>query len=401
MYSNILIMRHCFFILFLCATWTVQAQYQTISNTKMDATAPHFTQNHLKQPVLSWIERDANGKVVRFAFAVSTDEGKSFGQPIDIPIVPGISGHAEGMPKVAFKADGTIMAAYEVKRPTPESRFAGSIYYRLSSDGGNNWTAPVYVHADTSAGKGRSFMDLHPLPNGEIGISWLGERGADEDSGRPVKFSQTLPGAGLGVEITAKEGACQCCRTNLFADKSGNIHIFFRDILPGGIRDIGHVVSSDGGRSFGSYAVLHHDKWQIDGCPHTGPSTAQMGTTLYTAWYTGSETGQGIKVSDGSGQLRAFIEGSAAQHPQLLSNNDKLILAWDQQQPEEKSTVIVLRTLSANSPKKDHDKTITLAKDAAELPALWATKKGVLVAYEAGPNEKRQIRWEAVEVGQD
>ncbi len=385
-------------ILFLCGcTFMADAQGHTISNTKLDATAPRLTTNHLAQPVLSWVERDAEGKVVRFAFATSTDGGTSFGTPTEIPIVAGISAHAEGMPKIAFKSDGTIVAAYEARRPTPESRFAGNIHYRLSADGGKNWGSPLYVHTDTSAGKSRSFMDLQTLPNGEVGMSWLGERGADEDSGRPVKFAQTKLGSGFGPEITAKEGACQCCRTNLFADQSGRLHIFFRDILPGGIRDIGHVISSDGGLHFGEYTVLHQDKWRIDGCPHTGPSTAQLDSTIYTAWYTGADSLQGVKVSDGSGQLLTFIEGSEAQHPQLMAGKNGLVLAWDQLQTAENNTVIMLRTIPKYHGQSTQDKTLTVPKDQAKLPVLLPLQSGgILVAYEAGSVKKRQIRWERV-----
>jgi hypothetical protein len=393
-------MRVTILFILLVASGALWAQSETpgqlISDPKFHATAPRLTSNHLRQPVLSWAERNEKNEVVGFYFAVSSDGGTTFGARKSVSMTTGVSGHAEGMPKIAFKSDGTVVAAYEARRPTPESRFAGNIYYRLSKDGGQSWSALAFVHRDTTPGKSRSFMDLQTLPNGEVGMSWLGERGPDEDSGRPLRFAMTTPGAGFGPEITAKEGACQCCRTNLFADKQGRLHIFFRDILPGGIRDIGHVVSLDGGRSFGAYRVLHSDQWRIDGCPHTGPCTAQLDTTLFTAWYTGAEHAPGIKVSAGSGRLLTSVSGSAVQHPQIVATGTALVLAWEQIQESDNQSAIVLRFLD---PADGKEKTETIAVESTEnavLPALLPLQNGVLLAYEAGPEKKRQVRWKKV-----
>jgi hypothetical protein len=379
------------FVILIFITNKIAAQ-QTLSDSRQSATAPRLSTNHKGQPVVSWVERNDKNDVVGFYFATSVDGGETFAAKYSVPLITGVSTHAEGMPKVAFKADGTIVAAYEARRPTPESRFAGNIYYRMSTDDGLTWSAAQFVHTDTTAGQSRSFFDMTALPNGEIGISWLGERPSAE-GGRPVRFAQTTPGKGFGTEMTAKEGACQCCRTNLFVDQQRQVHIFFRDILEGGIRDIGHVKSANGG-AFQSVGVVYNDQWRIDGCPHTGPSTAQLETALYTAWYTGAESGQGIKVSSGDGHLLTYIDNTGAQHPQIASDGQSLALAWDQR-AEDGSTRLCIRRLTAKG-QEGKDLWVTAAEDNAVLPSLLFTGKYLLIAYEAGNAKKRQVRWQRV-----
>lgn len=362
---------------------------QVVSNPAYHAVSPRLTQDHTGQPILSWSEEDDSSNVVAFYFSRLNDQNKNFTIKKPIRLVPGISTHAEGMPKVAFKKDGTIVAVYETNRPVPDSRFFGDLLYTLSTDDGNQWTTPKFIHADTSLGKSRSFSDLSVLPNGEIGIVWLGEKNGNQ-SGRPVKFAQTQKGAGFGNEITVKQGACECCRTDLFVDAQGNYHIYFRDILSGGARDIGHLVSKDKGVSFGEYQLVYPDNWVINACPHAGPSTAELNQKLFTAWYTGEEKNVGVKITDPSGQLLTHIKSASARHPQLITHQNKLFLVWDQ--PSENKTgdfylQIKLQALDEKGPTKTW--TLTNSKEMANYPAILSNGQNLIVAYEEGQDKKR------------
>jgi hypothetical protein len=368
------------------------AESVAVSNPANNALSPRLTTDHKGNPVLSWAEQNDSSEVIAVCFATSKDGGLTFSDKKNVRIIKGVTAHAEGMPKVAFKSDGTIVAIFETKRPVPDSRFSGDLLYTMSSDSGDNWAVPQYVHADTSAGKSRSFSDLQRLPNGEIGVTWLGERGG-KGGGRPVKFAQTTKGQGFSGEITAKEGACECCRTNLFVDTEGVLHIFFRDILEDGTRDMGHVLSTNQGQSFGNYKLVYADKWKINGCPHTGPSTAQLNKTLYTAWYTGDEKNIGVKITDNEGKILTHIKSANAKHPQLIANNNKLILAWDEPIDNNKGSQIKVRILDKKNAIKSF--AISSTKETATYPYLLATNKHLIVAYEAG-DDKKQIYFKSV-----
>lgn len=388
-------MRQIIFI-FLIISQTLLAQSHkkdtnanSVSNPSNSALSPRLTTDHKGNPVVSWAEQDDSNNIVAIRFAISYDGGKTFTDKKNIPFTGIATAHAEGMPKIAFKSDGTIIATYETKRPVPESRFAGDLKYTLSTDGGQTWATPQYVHTDTSAGKSRSFSDLVRLPNGEIGISWLGE--APSKAGRPVKFAQTTPGKGFSQEVTAKEGACQCCRTNLYVDTEGGIHIFFRDIMPDGTRDMGHIASKDGGKTFGDYRVVYADKWKINACPHTGPSTAQLGDKLYTAWYTGEDKNVGVKVTDNAGSILTHIKSANARHPQLTTLKDRLVLTWDESEDKKTTTSVKLRFLKQG--KMLPTKEVSQEQENATFPSILSLNKHILVAYESEEkDQKKQIK---------
>lgn len=67
----------------------------------------------------------------------------------------------------------------------------------------------------------------------------------------------------------------------------GNVTVAFRDLTPGSIRDISLSISEDFGQSFRKVTDFSGDNWEIDGCPHNGPSLVKNQQNTYIAWYSG------------------------------------------------------------------------------------------------------------------
>jgi hypothetical protein len=286
------------------------------------------------------------------------------------------------MPKIAFKKNGEIIALFEVSKPTPTERFAGNLYFISSKDKGKNWSEPQAIHQDTTAGKSHSFGNLSTLPDGQIGFVWLDEK-LGKYAGRSVKYRQTLPNGTLSNEVIVDSNACQCCRTNLFVDADNNFHVLYRDMLADGSRDISHVVSQDGGKTFSDSKVVFDDKWQVNACPHTGPSTTQVGKDIYTAWFTGKEGDAGVHLSKiGSGKLMDKIETNRAKHPQVGVLDNQLVMIWDQsmQKDDKFFTKIGLRIFD----KQGNFKEEWISPDfmTSTYPAVMSSGKNLLVAYE-------------------
>ncbi|MGM9507922.1 sialidase family protein [Larkinella sp. GY13] len=370
-----------------------------LSNPQFVGATPRLTTDHRNHPVLSWTEKE--GEKVAFYYAVSEDGGRTFGEKIRIKSPTVFSTHAEGMPKVAFKKDGTVLATFEVSRPTAEAPRAGDVLYVTSTDGGQTWTEPKAVHRDTTPGKGHSFSNLNRLPNGEIGIAWLDEKTANKE-GRTVKFAQTVPGGGFGKEVLVDDNACQCCRTNVFVDTKNQIHIAYRDLLDNGARDISHAVSTDGGRTFTSPKVVYDDQWKVNACPHTGPDVAQVGNELFVTWFSGGEKTPGIKLARlGATQLVSGIVSVRTKHPQIASLNGQLIWVWDESM-EVKNAAGESRFISRIGMRKVSGGTaspityLTPTDVNAAFPVVLATKKGLLVAYEQKKDQQNSVivsRW--------
>ncbi|GAB3969193.1 hypothetical protein GCM10028806_14830 [Spirosoma terrae] len=367
-----------------------------VSNPQSSASTPRLTTDAAGNPLLSWVEKGE--QTSKFYYALSTDGGRTFGEKKLVKTPATFSTHAEGMPKVAVKADGTVLAVFEVQQPTPESRFAGDLLYTLSTDQGKSWSEPISVHQDTSPGKKarpttRSFSDVTRLPNGEIGIVWLDEKLPNRE-GRPVLFAQTTKGAGFGSATVVDDNACQCCRTNVFVDAKKNIHLTYRDLLPStqkgeiASRDISTAVSTDGGKTFGKPQPVFADHWRVNACPHAGPVVAETKNGMAVTWFSGVDNSAGVRLAQlGVGQLLSIIPTTRARHPYVTATADQLIWLWDEAVSKDGSGEmgsfvqrIGFRMVAGQE--ASPVRYVTPETVDATYPTALATEKGILMAYE-------------------
>jgi len=293
--------------------------------------SPFLTINHENNPVLSWVEGEDDNTY--FYFSTSEDNGETFSDPIAITPTKGLTPHKETMPKLAFKSDGSIVAVYQRRTPTPKNRFAGAIYYTQSFNKGETWSEPNYLHTDTSQGIGRSFFDITVLPDGEIGAVWLDGRKRQRD-GSTLCFAKTSKNSGFGTDIEIGQKTCQCCRTDIFVDSQNKTHVAYRDIINDSIRDIVHLSSIDNGISFTESTRISEDNWVIYGCPHTGPSITNSKAGVSFFWFTSGGT-DGVYTTDLAENTNDFTKRKLinphARHPQAITLKDgTIVLTWDE-----------------------------------------------------------------------
>lgn len=382
-------MKHCFYLILIIlsfASCDTRDSHQKISSAEGSAESVYLTHDQQDNPVVVWTEKEQN-KLTLF-YSISTDGGNSFSTKIHVPLTADVATHAEGMPKVAFKKDGSVIVAYEKKAPTRENKYAGAIYYMMSNDEGLSWTNEKFLHSDTVAGRSRSYFDIERLPDGEIGASWLDIKLNNETGGRSVRFARTMKSNGFGNEILVDSSACQCCRIDVYTDKSDNIFIAYRGLKKGEmgkqIRDMMIATSTDHGTSFSSPLLISADNWNIDGCPHTGPSLCGDKAGLFSLWYT-EGSGTGIYFARKSKSEDEFASrqliSSAGQHPQLSANNDRIAMLWEENvmSSEKPHTVIYYRIVKDGS---EIEKAILTPKGKnAFAPVVTQTKDGFLTAY--------------------
>lgn len=372
----------------------------TISNPVHAGTTPRFTTDQRGNPVLSWAEKTSD-KAAVFFFSVSTDGGETFGPKLRVPVPADLSTHAEGMPKIAIKDNGTLIALFEVPRPTAESPYAGNIYTMTSANNGQSWTDPKPVHQDVTPGKSHSFGDLTRLPNGEVGLVWIDEK-LDGQEGRCIKFVQTQPQGGFSPEVIVDSNACQCCRTSVFVDSKQQIHLTYRDLIPTGkgspaARDISHVVSADGGKTFSKPQRIHADDWRVAACPHAGSSVAQVGDALYTTWFSGKEGAEGLRLAkSGQADLVAIVPSSRAKHPQVTAYHNQLMWLWDESvrlpnQPADEAMPKFTQRIALRTAPTAPATYLTSETVSATYPVALATAKGLLVAFEQKTGDQKPV----------
>lgn len=319
-------------------SYKIDDEPMLLSENGKNASGAFFTRDHDGSNIIVWTEKlpggEETGNIMKFARWNSTDAAFDASQEVESSI--GCRTHDESMNKIAFKNDGTIVAVFSKRTPTQKNRFAGALYYTQSFDGGHNWTVGKYLHVgDTTHGLSRSFFDLATLPDGEVGAIWLDSRLTKErGDGSSLFFAKTSEKNGFVVDKVIGATTCECCRTDLFVSSTGNIHAVYRDIWQDTIRDMSIVTSSDNGATFSEPKRLSVDNWVINGCPHTGPSIAELRDELYCAWFT-MGGGQGIfhATSDNRGDSfnQRRLLTSTGSHPQLITTeNEHLIFVWDE-----------------------------------------------------------------------
>jgi hypothetical protein len=120
--------------------------------------------------------------------------------------------------------------------------------------------------------------------------------------------------------------ACPCCKTSLAVSRSGRVYVGWRQVLPGDFRHIAVASSVDGGETFNAPVVVSDDRWELRGCPVSGPALAAGdGDRLTVLWFTAGDAGTaGLYSSESSDGGRTFAprrvvsEVGVRGTPQLL-----------------------------------------------------------------------------------
>src|SRR6476661_8361553 len=209
---------------------------------------PYLAKDDKGNVVMSWV-RSRNDSFNVFCYAVSPDHGKTFEAAIEIPASTNIEPHSENLPKIIYKPNGEIMALWGAANPNPNNKYSGLVYFSQSFDRGKTWTSASPLVNDTNSYDQR-YYDVALLRNGEIGIIWLDNRKTTNKEGSALYFASTNGRSGFVPGRLISQPCCQCCRTDLYVDTQGQVHVRYRGIIQDSIRDMVHIVSNDGGKNF-------------------------------------------------------------------------------------------------------------------------------------------------------
>lgn len=311
--------------------WLLSTRVQ--KDSSLLESCPYLCRDNQGRLVLSWVSQlnfpDSPGHLY---FAVSPDNGQTFGEPSAVPTAVNIEPNGEDMPKMIFLKSGRMVATYVAPHVIKGNPYAGRVFYTWSDDQGKTWSPATAVTRDTGSYDQRYF-DLAELPDGKLGIVWLNN---STIGGSTLCFARMEETGAFSVPQIIADHTCQCCRTDLFVDKAGEIHLAWRAILSGSIRDVVYSVSTDDGRSFSSPVRISPDNWVLYGCPHSGPSMTPDDHSLYFAWYSGGG-GSGIYFCRSGDDGRTFStrvslsHNPSSRHPQIVTlPNGNLVIAWDE-----------------------------------------------------------------------
>ena len=282
-----------------------------------------------------WLLWAAGGRVTA---GHSPDLGRSFDRLVAInQETERIDSGPDARPKIAIDPSGRIIVAYAVFQ---DDRYNGRVMVSRSADGGATFSPPHPITEDATS---QRFESLALDPEGNLFTAWIDKR----DAAAAKAAGKPYAGAALAYSWSSDGGAsfpparivldniCECCRLGLGFAGARRPVILFRNIFERNTRDHAVLVFTDAETPGRPYRVSTDD-WQIEACPHHGPSLA-IGETgiIHAAWFTAGKARQGLfyaRSTDGGEHFIAPMSvGELSRRPArpyLLARGHTVRLVW-------------------------------------------------------------------------
>lgn len=229
----------------------------------------------------------------RLGFTSSPDGGDSFAPLMQITQKDArVHSHGENSPSVAFGFP-YVYALWEQSMPEGGTEL---VFARTHTRSGAA-DKPVRV-TDKAAPSTNGFSSMAAAPNGDIYVVWLDGRRKQAGTFSVYLARSTDKGATFGKNVLISDGVCPCCRTTLAFGNKGEVFVTWRHVFENDFRDMVLATSTDNGATFAAPVRVAEDGWQVNICPHTGPTMGVKGNRLYIAWHSeGDGKNPGIRVS--------------------------------------------------------------------------------------------------------
>jgi hypothetical protein len=298
-------------------------------------------------------------------FARSSDEGRSFTNPVRIASVANMDLGRHRGPRIALAGKSLVVTAV-IKDEA--AGLPGDLAAWRSTDDGLHWSGPVRVN-DVRMAANEGLHDLASDGKNFLFATWLDHRAlqAKQPGVGPQLYGAISNDGGrtwsknVLVYQSPSGSICTCCHPNAAAESGGAVYVMFRNDVKG-CRDEYLIESKNGGRSFGSARKLGSGTWLLNACPMDGGGLAVKGNEIVSVWrrdktiYTTSGPGTEREVGPGKdadiaiardGQFLIWtspeglvVSGPDASKPALLDaqggfgqlrhlGGDRVVAAWE------------------------------------------------------------------------
>ena len=327
-------------LVLLATTQRAMADMGSMKMTGGSCAGPELTCARSATPLLLpdgtlWLAWAAGGHV---SVARSVDLGHHFSPAVVLNAEEAtMDSGPDARPKIVEDKAGRLIVAWSILK---DKNWNAQVLIAQSTDGGQSFTPPRPVGNDAAS---QRFEALEALPSGELFVAWLDKR----DATAAMRKGQNYLGAALAYAWSANGGAtmtqtrighdntCECCRLGVAMTPSGRPVVLFRNIYNGDVRD--HAVTTfnaDG--TPGRIYRVSVDNYQIDGCPHHGPSLAiSAAGTYHAAWFTNGSVRQGLFYARSTDGGRSFSQPMALSSPErhparpyVLATEGAVWLTW-------------------------------------------------------------------------
>jgi len=375
-------------------TKTIQKEVIQLTNKEVNSEGVYsFTTK--EEQLISWTEHGKNKKETVLKCTFLNQKTNAFHKPFIVTPAKGLQFHAESMAKVGITKKGVLYAVFRIKSRNSKSMYGGTVYYTTSNDRGATWSKKKQLVTDTTS-TSQSFFDIAQLANGELGISWLDNRKLHKDrQGQTLYFAKTDVSNTFQGETALEGSVCQCCRTDIEVGKNGNIQIAFRNLITPTefgfptnlinqeteIRDMYYTLSNDNGVTFSKSTPIYADNWQVNGCPHTGPSLAINTNETGAVWFTDAATNSGIFFKTNTSNNKHLVS-KTGRHPQMVATNGIYYIVYEDYYEidnkgytkimiQEWNASSMLKTIEISTSKTNNDHAVVKAINSSQLVISW------------------------------
>ncbi len=317
----------------------------------------------------------------------SDDLGKTWSAPKRAQAAPEpVAADGEARPKLAFGAQGEMYITYTKPLSKP---YTGEVRFVRSTDGGKTFSAPMTVHANRDEITHR-FDSLTVDRDGRIYVTWVDKRDLEAATARGMKYA----GAAVYYAVSDDAGktfrgdykiadhTCECCRIGLVPGPQGGAVALWRHVFDGETRDHALAVLDPKG-SRPAVQRASFDNWQVNACPHHGPSIAfTPDGRRHQVWFNVKEGEGGIfyasAAAEGTLGTPQKLGTAQAAHADVATAGNRVAIAW--KQFDGKSTAVVAR-LSEDGGRTWTEKEVARTAGASDQPRLAAGTPGIALVW--------------------
>jgi hypothetical protein len=282
-----------------------------------------------------WLAWVAGGRVM---VAHSLDLGRTFLSAVSVNAQPlRLDSGPDARPNIIIDSQGGVAVAYAVFK---DDAYNGQGFLARSVDGVAAFSPPRPLTSDPAS---QRFQALALDADGSLFAAWLDKRNGvaaknagQEYAGAALAFAWANEGGTIfSTARIAHDHACECCKLGVAFAARGRPVVLFRNIFEGSVRDHAITTFVDP-LSPGPIYRVSVDDWQVNACPHQGPSLAISPSGRYhAAWFTDGRVRRGLYYARSANGGQGFsapmpigTPGARSSRPHAMALSGTVWLAW-------------------------------------------------------------------------
>jgi hypothetical protein len=343
-----------------------------------------------------WLVWDAGGYA---SVARSTDLGRTLSPAVAVNLEPmSLDWGPDARPVIAVDRQDHVAVAFDIFK---DKDFNGQVFYTRSEDGGRTFARPAPITADAES---QRFQTIAFDPAGSLFAAWLDKRNraparerGEKYLGAALAFAWSNDhGATFSQTQLAQDNTCECCRLGVAFAGPGRPVVLFRNIFEGSIRD--HAITTFANPTTpGPIYRVSVDDWEIEACPHQGPSLAVAPNGDYHAtWYTNGRARKGLFYAHSSDGGRTFSspmpignEDRAPERPSVSAVANTVWLVW--KEFDGTKTTVQLMASRDGGNTWSQPKAVAETADASDHPLLVTNGSRAFLSWQTNREGYRLI----------